>query len=122
MINYYPLHFNGKQLDVEQISLLNTLDKMWKEKRFEAQYGSKLRYVFVNFLKRHILYQGFYLYGSVGTGKSSILNLFFDYLDSSGQINANELLRIHFHEFIMRAHTAIASSLSIAPENPSLYS
>ncbi len=44
--------------------------------------------------------QGMYLYGDVGTGKSMLMDLFFDTLPS----NIKRKRRIHFHQFMIDVH------------------
>lgn len=44
--------------------------------------------------------KGLYLYGDVGTGKSMLMDLFYDTLPS----NITSKRRIHFHQFMIEAH------------------
>jgi protein AFG1 len=47
--------------------------------------------------------QGMYIYGSVGVGKSFLMDLFFDTLDDS----TTRKQRVHFHEFMLHIHDRI---------------
>ncbi|KAG0152018.1 hypothetical protein CROQUDRAFT_86235 [Cronartium quercuum f. sp. fusiforme G11] len=47
--------------------------------------------------------KGLYLYGSVGTGKSMLMDLFYDSLPSLGNV-ALPAQRIHFHQFMVEVH------------------
>lgn len=46
--------------------------------------------------------QGLYIYGSVGVGKSFLVDLFFETLDDSTAIK-----RVHFHDFMLHVHKRI---------------
>jgi cell division protein ZapE len=47
--------------------------------------------------------KGLYIFGSVGRGKSMLMDLFFD------GVNVKRKRRIHFHKFMQEAHEAIHS-------------
>ncbi|KAL4589956.1 hypothetical protein LXL04_002869 [Taraxacum kok-saghyz] len=46
--------------------------------------------------------KGLYLYGGVGTGKTMLMDLFYDQLPSNWRKN-----RIHFHDFMLTVHTRL---------------
>jgi len=51
-----------------------------------------------NFFNNCNYYQGFYLYGDVGTGKTAIINFFLD------SIEEKKVLRTHFNKFMIEIH------------------
>ena len=72
--------------DTNQLSILNEIGKTWKDKKK------------INFFKKKIFY-GIYLYGSVGIGKTFILNLFIQ--------NEIKSKKIHFNHFMINLHAHI---------------
>ncbi len=66
-----------------------------------------------NILKKNFLFdRGVYLHGGVGTGKTMIMNLFFESLDISKK------RRVHFHEFMHEFHKKTKIVRSIKNKDP----
>ena len=74
----------------EQIKTLNLIVNFYEK---NSSKKNKFFYFFVK--KKNKI--GFYLYGDVGTGKTMLLNFFFDHLEISKQ-------RMHFNEFMIKFH------------------
>ncbi|GMY35536.1 AFG1-like ATPase [Fagus crenata] len=53
--------------------------------------------------------KGLYLYGGVGTGKTMLMDLFFDQLPSSWRKR-----RIHFHDFMLNVHSRLQKHRGVA--------
>ncbi|XP_059460077.1 uncharacterized protein LOC132189371 isoform X1 [Corylus avellana] len=53
--------------------------------------------------------KGLYLYGGVGTGKTMLMDLFFDQLPSSWRKS-----RIHFHDFMLSVHSRLQKHKGVA--------
>lgn len=54
------------------------------------------------FLRSHFLYQGVYLYGAVGAGKTWMMDMFYETLGV-------KKLRFHFHQFMQEVHRELIS-------------
>lgn len=88
---------NQLEYDPQQFTVLQQLDNFlnafnnqsWLKKLFQKQNGYS--------------YYGCYIYGSVGRGKSMIINELFQY------INVTQKIRLHFHEFMQNIHQQLAS-------------
>ena len=78
------------QRNKEQIKTLELLVMFYKNESFLKKILSKFL-----FKPKNIL--GFYLYGSVGVGKTMLLNFFFDNLETPK-------IRMHFNEFMIEFH------------------
>ena len=78
------------QNNKEQVETLNLLIRFYKNENF---FKKSLKKIF--FKSNKIL--GFYLYGSVGVGKTMLLDFFFNNLDATKQ-------RKHFNEFMIEFH------------------
>ena len=76
--------------DVKQIEVLKSIDEEW-QKRKKINFFSKLK-----------KYQGAYVYGSVGIGKTFILNLFLQNVSGGIKYHFNHLM-INIHAYINNA-------------------
>jgi cell division protein ZapE len=56
--------------------------------------------------------RGLYIWGSVGRGKSMLMDLFFSHVDVSPK------RRVHFHEFMLEMHAAIHAAREASGEDP----
>ncbi len=73
-----------------QLTVLNKLSSVW--------LNSKKKNIFSNSKKK----QGFYLYGKVGTGKTFLLNLFYQ--------NSKVGKKIHFNNLMIEIHKVVKNS------------
>jgi len=64
----------------------------------EGQLRSGFFFKVKNFFSNLNYYQGFYLYGDVGAGKTAIINFFLD------NIQEKKVLRTHFNKFMIEIH------------------
>ena len=89
----FNLYCKLKNLEVNQNQLL-VIKKLedYKEKNFKS--------FFLNFFSKKNLKKSFYLYGSVGVGKTMIMNFFYN------QINEKKK-KLHFNEFMLNFHDFI---------------
>jgi len=76
--------------DVKQIEALKIIDEAWQRKRN------------INFFSKLKKYQGIYVYGSVGIGKTFILNLFLQNISGGIKYHFNHLM-INIHAYINNA-------------------
>jgi protein AFG1 len=54
--------------------------------------------------------KGLYIHGSVGVGKSFLMNLFVDAMEESNTVPNRKIRRVHFHEFMLDIHDRIHRS------------
>ncbi len=83
---------NQYEINQNQLEIINNL-KDYYEENFNQNLIKKI-------FKKKGIYLGFYLVGSVGVGKTMILDFFFK------QLNENKL-RLHFNEFMIEFHDFI---------------
>ena len=76
--------------DVKQIDALKSIDEEWQQRKK------------INFFSKLKKYQGIYVYGSVGIGKTFILNLFLQNIAGSIKYHFNHLM-INLHAYINNA-------------------
>ena len=81
---------NSQQLEVNtnQIEVI---------KRLEQYYQGNFQSYFSKLFSKKSSQKGFYLHGSVGVGKTMILNFFFDHINK-------KKLKLHFNEFMLNFH------------------
>lgn len=106
------LESNQLKKDIAQeefIDLLISLETQLKQRRsknFFTRYFFKRRSVYFStdstLLKDNLKLCGLYVYGSVGRGKSYLLNLFLD------QFEKNDVRKQHFRQFMHGIHKLIA--------------
>jgi cell division protein ZapE len=98
---YRELLDNGSIIqDIHQAQVVEALDQLWHEialnkprpvwRRWRGAPPEPPR--------------GLYLWGSVGRGKTWLMDLFYDHLPSKSK------QRVHFHRFMQRIHAALRSS------------
>jgi len=92
----------GCKADPAQRKAVEELDRIWLELNARPVSGwwAKFRG------KKRKPVTGLYLWGGVGRGKTWLMDLFFDSLPGKDK------LRIHFHRFMARVHTALKSKQS----------
>ena len=92
----------GYKADPAQYKAVEELDRIWLELNTHPVSGwwAKLRG------KQRKPVTGLYLWGGVGRGKTWLMDLFFESLPGKDK------LRIHFHRFMARVHTALKSKQS----------
>ena len=78
---------NFINFDQRQVDLLETIEKVWKEN------------IKINFFYKTKKFNGIYVFGSVGIGKTFIINLFIN--------SINESKKIHFNHFMIDLHAFI---------------
>ena len=89
----------GFESDPEQLSAATALDDLWHTLRrqehprfFRRLLGKKPQHV-----------SGLYLWGSVGRGKTWLMDLFYE------QLPPGQKQRVHFHRFMHRIHNSLKS-------------
>lgn len=92
----------GFKADPAQRKAVAELDRIWLELNTHPFSGwwAKLRG------KKRTPVKGLYLWGGVGRGKTWLMDMFFDSLPDKDK------LRIHFHRFMARVHTALKTRQS----------
>ena len=92
----------GYKADPAQHKAVEELDRIWLELNTHPVSGwwAQLRG------KQRKPVTGLYLWGGVGRGKTWLMDMFFDSLPGKHK------LRIHFHRFMARVHTALKSKQS----------
>lgn len=78
--------------NINQDNLIKSLASI--EEQLKSGFFLKVK----NFFNNYNYYQGFYLYGDVGTGKTAIINFFLD------NIEEKKVLRTHFNKFMIEIH------------------
>lgn len=96
--------------DPAQEAAVETLDTLWNE------LVSPGRPSLVDRLKRNrpSVVQGLYLWGSVGRGKTWLMDLFFDSLPFENKT------RVHFHRFMQRVHDGLRRAGNVRDPLPSI--
>jgi len=97
---YQALIDSGEyKTDPAQRHTVEQLERLWLELTADAEPGwwAKFRG------KQYLPITGLYLWGSVGRGKTWLMDMFFDSLP------IEDKQRIHFHRFMARVHTALRS-------------
>ena len=96
-INIQQAFFNFKKSrnfleNINHDNLIQTLTSL------EEQLNSRFFFNVKNFFNNLNYFQGFYLFGEVGTGKTTIINFFLD------NIEEKKVLRTHFNKFMIEIH------------------
>ncbi|MDX1554981.1 MAG: cell division protein ZapE [Xanthomonadales bacterium] len=99
--------------DPEQRKAVKALDRLWRVLSEPSRESSGLKRVWGRLAgKRHEAPQGIYLWGSVGRGKTWLMDLFYESLP----IEAKR--RVHFHRFMQRVHGELAELGAMADPLP----
>ncbi len=99
----FRLFCNLKNLEINQ-NQITTI------KILQDFYCKNFRSPIFNFFKKRKLKKGFYLHGSVGVGKTMILDFFYDLI-------SEEKLRLHFNEFMLNFHDFVHENKDKGDEN-----
>lgn len=83
--------------DAQQLAVLQTLQKIYKNLIVEYQRRSRPFAVF----RQPRLVHGLYLWGGVGIGKTYLMDSFYDCLVFTKK------MRVHFHQFMQNVHNAL---------------
>jgi len=89
--------------DAAQQNLAEALDRVLEkisEKRLTKK-SSSLGWLFARKQKNEPVIKGLYIHGSVGRGKTMLMDLFFD------AVKASRKRRVHFHDFMTDVHERI---------------
>lgn len=89
------LNENNIKPSQAQEQILKALGKLHQQ---VTSYIKKEQNILNSLLPKKIAPEGLYLYGAVGTGKSVIVDLFFE------SLNINKKHKIHFHSFMLEIH------------------
>lgn len=98
----YAITQEGLEQDEGQIKLVAILDKLQVELEAYASRREGIR----NLLNSATAPKGLYIWGDVGRGKSFLMDLFFD------SIQTGKKRRVHFHAFMQEIHQALHSMSS----------
>lgn len=101
LTHYQSLVNSGKfQPDADQLEAVQALEKIWHDltNRETPSLVNRLRG------KKAPYVQGLYLWGTVGRGKTWLMDLFFEH------IPIEKKQRIHFHRFMRRVHESLKES------------
>jgi len=99
LIHYQELVGSGSFIpDPAQLEVVQALDVLWHE----LQSPKKAALVDRIRRNRPAPVPGLYLWGSVGRGKTWLMDLFFE------ELPINEKVRVHFHRFMQRVHQGLA--------------
>ena len=96
--HYQDLVATGRFVeDPAQKTAVEALDKLWSELT-ESRPGRRL----TRFRRRQFpAVKGLYLWGSVGRGKTWLMDLFYD------ELPVKEKQRVHFHRFMQKVHNSL---------------
>jgi cell division protein ZapE len=94
-------------LDKAQIKTVEILDQLSNSlsKRLKNKY-------ILNFKKSHKITKGIYLWGGVGSGKSMLMDKFFE-----SSVLKNKT-RVHFHSFMQQTHKSLYDLRKVGTKNP----
>jgi cell division protein ZapE len=94
-------------LDKAQIKTVEILDQLSNSlsKRLKNKY-------ILNFKKNHKITKGIYLWGGVGSGKSMLMDKFFE-----ASVLKNKT-RVHFHSFMQQTHKSLNDLRKSGAKNP----
>ena len=96
--NWYSQETTNGNLIVDPLQL----DVIHEFDGFIEKFNQKVNWL-QRLFARQPLTLGFYIYGTVGTGKSMLMNAFYTAIDTHKKI------RIHFHEFMADIHQQLAN-------------
>ena len=83
--------------DPQQAAAIKALDNLYRQLNTQVQRKNS----WLRFIYKHKLIRGCYMYGAVGTGKTYLMNTFFQCLPFAKKT------RLHFHEFMNCIHTEL---------------
>ena len=99
----FKLFCNSKNLNLNQNQIL-TVNKL------QDFYESNFNLSIFNFFKKREIKKAFYLHGSVGVGKTMILDFFY-------KLISQKKLRLHFNEFMLNFHDFVHENKNKGDEN-----
>ncbi|GAB4853628.1 hypothetical protein Ancab_017819 [Ancistrocladus abbreviatus] len=92
--------------------LVENADKCRLDRYATSEKSGRSRWLWSRFIPQSSLYspvKGLYLYGGVGTGKTMLMDLFFEQLPSNWRKK-----RIHFHDFMLNVHSRLRKHKGVA--------
>ncbi|XP_057495656.1 uncharacterized protein LOC130780652 [Actinidia eriantha] len=91
--------------------LVESADSCRLDRYAASEKASRSRWLWSRFIPQasYSPVKGLYLYGGVGTGKTMLMDLFFDQLPSSWRKK-----RIHFHDFMLNVHSRLRKHQGVA--------
>ncbi len=107
LAHYRALIGSGQVIpDPCQLSAIGALDELWRQ--LQSNSGPSLWRRLRRAQPERV--RGLYIWGSVGRGKTWLMDLFYDHLPGT------EKQRIHFHRFMQRIHTSLGQLKDV--QNP----
>jgi cell division protein ZapE len=105
LITAYKADIASKKisLDEKQLAVINSLQSL-QDKILKRESPSVFKKIFshFSFYQKNISLQGIYLWGTVGAGKTYLMDLFYQNLSIKNK------LRLHFHHFMKEVHDNLA--------------
>ncbi|PVV00316.1 hypothetical protein BB560_005308, partial [Smittium megazygosporum] len=93
------------KLDPHQLAVLDSLEEIHSQissyilEENSNSFSSFLKKI--NVVKKAVPPKGLYIHGSVGTGKTTVMDMFYN------SLNTNLKKRVHFHSFMLSIHARI---------------
>ncbi|KAG1926904.1 AFG1 like ATPase a isoform X1 [Pimephales promelas] len=84
--------------DLQQRAVMEKLEQMQKNLR---GYSNDRSSFFSKFISQRKPPKGYYIYGDVGTGKTMVMDMFYNYVETEKK------KRVHFHGFMLDVHKRI---------------
>ncbi|PON48438.1 ATPase, AFG1-like [Parasponia andersonii] len=103
----------GTLRELQRLSdeLVESADACRLDRYTASEKGGRSRWLWSRFMPQssYSPVKGLYLYGGVGTGKTMLMDLFFDQLPCSWRKK-----RIHFHDFMLNVHSRLQKHKGVA--------
>ncbi|TRY83532.1 hypothetical protein DNTS_016246 [Danionella cerebrum] len=93
------IQFGRLREDPQQRAVLETLDEL--QKKLRGYSNEPLGFYMKLFQQQMKPPKGYYIYGDVGTGKTMVMDMFYDYVETERK------RRVHFHAFMLDVHKRI---------------
>ncbi|KAF3452889.1 hypothetical protein FNV43_RR03322 [Rhamnella rubrinervis] len=91
--------------------LVESADACWLDRYSASEKAGRSRWLWSRFMPQssYSPVKGLYLYGGVGTGKTMLMDLFFDQLPCNWRKK-----RIHYHDFMLNVHSRLQKHKGVA--------